>query len=119
MFIDILTDPKGCNMTQSLSDPCLLFRKSSDGRIEVIIVVYVDDVIICGVPEKVEEVKWFIKKRVEMVEVGPIDTHLGVNYTLKKDEHGWYFECEMQKYIDDIVKEYESHIDDNEPDPPL
>ena len=44
----------------------------------------------------------------EILEIGRIDTHLGVDYELKHDKISWYFECSMEKYVQDTVNQFES-----------
>jgi len=40
-----------------------------------------------------------------------MDTHLCDNYKLLKDKIGWYYECEMQEYIDELVQDFEEYIE--------
>jgi hypothetical protein len=68
----------------------------------------VDDGYIAGVPSEVRNVMEHLKKEVEVLEIGRIDRHLAVDYSLKHDEIGWYYEQDMAKYIYDVIEEYET-----------
>ena len=110
MFIQILTEDGGCELTQCKSDPCVLYKRNAEGKLLALIVLYIDDAVVCGDPEMVKRIKTHLKSKVDILDIGRMDTHLGVDYELKKDEHGWYYECSMRKYVVDAVKEFENHI---------
>jgi len=109
MFIRILTEPGGCELVQSKIDPCVLY-KHQDNKLVALVVVYVDDGWVSGKSKEVKKIMSYLKSKVEVVEVGQMDMHLRVNYKLLKDEIGWYYECEMQEYIDELVQDFEEYI---------
>ena len=110
LFIKILTEEGGPELVRSKIDPCLLYKRDDEDNLLAIVVFYVDDGWYCGKPQFVKELMAYLKSKVEVVEIGRMDTHLRVNYQLKKDEIGWYYECEMQEYIKEIVRDFEEHI---------
>ena len=107
-FVKIVTEKGGCELLQSKVDPCVLYKKDSDGNLILLMVIHVDDGCISGKPSEVKKVIEHLKKTVDLLEIGTIDTHLGVGHKLHKDEIGWYFECEMSKYIAGAVADYEA-----------
>ena len=111
MFVWILTEKGGCELIQSKLDPCLFYKRDDEGNLLAIVVAYVDDGYVCGKPWMVRKIMDHLKSQVEIVEVGCMDTHLRVNYHLDKDAIGWYYECEMQEYIDEIVQEFEEYTE--------
>lgn len=60
-----------------------------------------------------------LQSAVEVLEIGRMDEHLGVKYMLKHDDIGWYYECNMKKYVDKTISAYEesrSECKASEPD---
>ena len=106
MFIRILTEKDGCELVQSKVDPCVLYKRR-DGELVALALLYVDDGWLCGKPEEVRKIKEHLKSKVEILEIGRMETHLGVNYKLKKDKIGWYYECDMEKYIGEVISDFE------------
>jgi len=111
MFIKILTEAGGCELKQSKVDPCVLYKRNNDNELIVIVIVYVDDGWVCGKPAEVSKILAHLRSKVEILDVGRMDTHLRVNYKLKKDQIGWYYECEMKEYIDEIISDFEEYIE--------
>jgi hypothetical protein len=46
------------------------------------------------------------KKLVEVLEIGHLQDHLAVSYQIPQEGIGWYYECEMSKYINKTIAEY-------------
>jgi hypothetical protein len=70
-------------------------------------VFHIDDAYCTGLPSEVAKMMAHLKKSVEVLEIGRMQDHLGVSYSLQRDEIGWYYECEMSKYIKKTIAEYE------------
>ena len=68
---------------------------------------YVDDIIVGGKPEDIKTFKKGIKTRFNISDLGRLKKHLGVWYQRKHDDIGEYYEMTMDKYREDIVKDYE------------
>lgn len=79
-FTNYATSEEGLNLSQSKSDPCLFYRKKSDGRTEGAIVVYVDDCLIAGEKEFICEMKDKLKSKFGVVEDSQLRKLLGVRY---------------------------------------
>ena len=96
----------GCE--QSAVDPCLLFKKDENGKLILLIAVYVDDVLIAGKKEDVDAFKNEFKKTYNITELGDLKRHLGIWFEWIKSESG---EKVIKLHMDDmatkIVKEYE------------
>ena len=107
LFMSLLTNKEGPGMTQSRSDPCLLFKHNSKGELIMMCIVYIDDGILCGLRSEINALKTHIKKRVKITDVGELDSHLGVDYKLCKQNGELYMRCSMMKYIADMCIEFE------------
>ena len=68
------------NLSQSKADPCLFYRKGKNGSTEGVVVVYVDDCILTGCKEFIEEMKQKLKKEFGVVEDGKLRKLLGIRY---------------------------------------
>jgi hypothetical protein len=109
-FCDWATDPQGLMLIQSKADPCVFYRKSKDGKPEVIVICYVDDCLIIGRKDKVEEIKNKLKLNFGTVEDGQLRKMLGVRYDWKRDQNDEiYLEMRMDDKAKEIVKTYEKH----------
>ena len=110
MFTGILTEKQGCEMVQCKSDPCVFYFRDPDVEpqdpscLKAILLNYVDDSVLCGTPEMVKKIKDHIASKVKIVDIGRMKTHLSINYELKKDDMGYYFDCSMKDYIQDMIK---------------
>jgi hypothetical protein len=110
LFTEYLTS-ENIGMTQSRTDPCVIFKKSEDGKPLLIVVMTVDD---CAVGGKVEAIDWLMTKveeRFKITRGGMLRKHLGVDYEWKKDEKGeMYVEANMKRKLQEIIKSYEEYI---------
>ena len=87
-----------CDMKQSKADPCIFYRKDKEtGELMLILSVHVDDVIVAGKSEYVEELKTKVKERFNITDLGQLKKHLGVNYEWGTDENGDFVKAEMRK----------------------
>ena len=66
-----------------------------------------DDAYCTGLPGEVNKMLAHLKASVEVLEIGRMEEHLGVGYSLQRDNLGWYYQCEMSKYINKTIAEYE------------
>jgi hypothetical protein len=110
-FVKILTEKGGCELIRSKVDPCVLYKKDAEGKLILLTVAHIDDGYVTGKPEEVKKMMAHLKSAVEVLEIGRMDEHLGVSYSLQKDNIGWFYECKMTKYIAKTVVEYEHDMD--------
>jgi hypothetical protein len=94
-------------LQQSVSDPCIFYKRDAKGRVVLIGSNWVDDSVWSGKRSEIELLKKTMRERVTISDLGPIDTHLGVDYKLCEDADGKYFECSMESYLSDAVKKFE------------
>ncbi|KAI2493327.1 Mitochondrial protein [Fragilaria crotonensis] len=96
---------KHMNMIQSLVDPCMYYWKDTKGRMTLMAVVHVDDVILVGSKKAIEEFKTKLKERFNISDLGKLKKHLGVWYDWSVDENGnVIIIAKMNKLEDEIVK---------------
>ena len=94
-------------MIQSKVDPCIWYRLNEKNELVLVMAAYVDDIIIGGQPEEVNQFKNDVKKRFNISELGQLKKHRGVWYERKEDNLGLYYEMTMEKYKTEIVQDYE------------
>ena len=109
-FVEVCTMDKGeIKLKQSQVDPCLLYKQDKDGKLVLIVVMYVDDVMVSGMPDMI---RWFMtefKKKFNITEMGQMKKHLGIWYDWKRDTNGEpYVVARMDEMIDEIVEKYEA-----------
>jgi Reverse transcriptase (RNA-dependent DNA polymerase)/gag-polypeptide of LTR copia-type/Zinc knuckle len=94
-------------MVQSKADPCVWYRMK-DGRLWLIVAVYVDDILYSGPTDARSWFKTQVKTRFNIVDLGKLSKHLGVWYQKKKGKDGSYYELSMSKYQEEIVSDWEA-----------
>jgi len=57
MFIQILTEPGGCELTQCKTDPCVLYKHDGNGKLTAVMVLYVDDGFCAGDPKVLKSIR--------------------------------------------------------------
>jgi hypothetical protein len=107
-FTTYATSKEGLNLTQSESDPCVFYKKGANKKDSVILIVYVDDCMICGTQKAVNEIKQKMKTEFGIVEDGQLKKLLGVRYDWKKTTKGErYVVMSMEDKAKEIIKSYE------------
>jgi len=94
-------------MVQSKADPCVWY-KWKDGKLWLVVAVYVDDIVYAGPPEARKWFKEEVQKRFKISDLGVLKKHLGVWYEKKTDDHGPYYELTMKKYQSDLLQDWKS-----------
>jgi hypothetical protein len=103
-FASLLTGSK-MKMKQSQTDPCI-FYKLRDGKLVLILVLYVDDTLCAGEQDEIEWACRTIQETYPIERLGWLKKHLGVWYNWKKDEQGRYIEAQMPGMVKDIIDKY-------------
>ena len=98
---------KSIGLQQCKAEPCLWY-KTKNGKLSLLMVTFVDDIICVAKKEDIEELKQEIRTRFNISELGRLSKHLGIYYEKKKDEISEYFELGMDKYFDEVVRDYEA-----------
>jgi hypothetical protein len=85
-------------------------RKNAKGTTVLIAITHVDNTLLIGTQEAVDEFKKGIMKRFGYTALGRMKKHLGVWYEHKTYENGnTYLEATMPKYVREIVALYEKY----------
>jgi len=94
---------KSMGFTQSTYDPCLYYKRSMKDL--VIVMLYVDDVIITGTNNTMQdEVRNYLKKSFEMTDLGECKFLLGIE--LIKDNTNGTTTMSQKRYICDILQRF-------------
>lgn len=97
-------------MIQSLTDPCVFYKKESD-KVVLIAVCHVDDNAVCSSPEWIAWFKEGVKKRFGITDLGRLQKHLGIWYDWKVDENGERFVvATMPKLVRQIIETAEEAV---------
>ncbi len=93
-------------------DPCLFYVKDKNGKVEGIMSVYVDDVLLAGPEHVVQEMKEKICKLFDIKDLGPIKKLLGVEYQRANDKLGEYLKLKLDDYLQTMREEVEAVVKD-------
>jgi transposase InsO family protein len=86
---------------QSKADVCLYTKIDNDGP--TYILVYVDDLLICGNAEKVNKIAEILAQNFEIKNLGEVSLYLGIE--IEKNSHGDYMLSQTEK-IKQIISEF-------------
>ena len=93
-------------LVQSKSDPCI-FYKHKNGKLVLVLALYVDDTLCAGEKEEVEWAYKLIEKKFSIKRLGKLKKHLGVNWTWHKDDKGdTYLKANISTMIKDIATKF-------------
>lgn len=71
-------------MINSRSDPCVFYLKDENGETKLIVASHVDDCIMVGPKDVIEQFKIDVKTRFNITELGVLKKHLGMWYEWKE-----------------------------------
>ena len=77
---------KVMKLEQSLTDPCVFFKKDERGHLALMALTHVDDTLIAGNEEEIKNFKKGISRRFKFRDEGRLKKHLGVSYKWKQNE---------------------------------
>lgn len=83
-------------MTQSTTEPCMYTDRHGD----LIVTVYVDDILLHGTQEKIDEMKIMLKNEFKIKELGNVKRILSINISREKD----YIKLDQSDYIKQILQ---------------
>ena len=108
-FTEYAINPQGLDLIQSKADPCLFFKKNNDGKTVGVIVVYVDDCVLAGEKDFINEMKSKLKDEFGVVEDGQLRKLLGVRYKWDdlNDPVNARVTLSMQDKAEEIIRGYE------------
>jgi Reverse transcriptase (RNA-dependent DNA polymerase) len=97
-----------CGVKESKIDPCLYYMRDDKGKVILLAAMTVDDILIAGTAQARLEFKKILKTRFMIMELSPLQKHLGVYYTKKTDDQGDpYYEMRLPHMVKSIVEQYE------------
>ena len=105
-FKELSIHLKKIGLKQCIADPCLWYWKDKDNDLTLLIATYMDNIVVAGKPDEIQKFKDKLCQRFKISELGRLKKHLGIFYERNKDELGEYFLLEMEKYQDNIVRDY-------------
>jgi len=82
-----------------ISEFCLYIKCNNYDKLQSILAVYVDDVLIAGTKIVIEKTKYLIRKRFKIKEIGNVDYIIGIKFIKHKND---YF-LNQSKYIIDLL----------------
>ena len=108
-FTEYATDEKGLNLTQSQRDPCLFYKRNTERITEGVIVIYVDDCVIAGKQNFINEMKQKLKQEFGVVEDGQLRKLLGVRYKWYdlEDHNKARVILNMEDKANEVIEAYE------------
>ena len=100
---------KVMKLEQSLTDPCVFFKKDERGHLALMALTHVDDTLIAGNEEEIKNFKKGISRRFKFRDEGRLKKHLGVSYKWKQDEETGerLIEATMHTLVDEIISKYQ------------
>ena len=90
---------------QPISADTCIFVKRVSGAIVLLILVYVDDMCVCGHNDEVAAISKLIRQRFEIHESSTVDKFVGVGIKVKHDT----FEMEVRDKVEEVIREYETN----------
>ena len=108
-FLNTINLEDDIYVRQSKVDPCLFL--AMNGKVQAFILVYVDDCIIAGETNTVNQLKAAIRDQYAIKDLGPIENYLGVNYKLVTAGEEPHILIDMSTYIKALVKDYEKEFE--------
>lgn len=92
---------------QNQADACTFFKVDVQGKLEIVIAVFVDDIMTTGKQEAIDEFREVFKKRFKVSEKGGICKHfLSIRFT-EDDE---YIYLDQTTYINQKLEDYKPYL---------
>ena len=99
---------KELKLQQSLSDPCIFYKKN-EGKLVLVLVLYVDDTMCAGERKEVNWAYSMIEKRFKIEKLGKLKKHLGIWWEWKLDKKGnKYLVGKMPNMVKEIGDKFEA-----------
>jgi len=88
------------------SDPCIYKKTNNKNIITCLLAVYVDDIIISGTNEEIDNTINLIKKELKIKEIGDVDFIIGIKFV--KITNGYILH--QKRYITDLLRKYDNYL---------
>ena len=96
---------------RSITDPCCFFLRDENDNPKLLATIHVDDTMISGTPNDIEEFKKKVRTRFVIKDMGPLTKHLGVKYDWTEDEHGPKVVATLDDLIEEIINMTEHELE--------
>ena len=93
---------EGYGLMRSQSDPCLYVKRDKPGEVDLIVVLYVDDMMIVGDLQDVEKFKKAIGERYQIQDLGELKWMLGMEF--KRDRKNRAIEINQSMYVKQVLE---------------
>ena len=90
------------NFRRIKSEPCLYVKFDNDKNIICILSVYVDDILIAGKENEINNVKKSIKEKFNIKDIGDVEFVIGIKF--EKVKNGYILH--QSRYVKDILNKY-------------
>ena len=91
-------------MVQCQADPCV-FRKENAGRVSLILVVHVDDILISGDEKDVKEVERILNSKFPVNNLGEVNWYMGC--AVRRDWDRGTISVSQTTFADTLLKRFE------------
>ena len=98
-------------MIQSNSNPCLFYNLGSLNKLVLVVSCHVNDTLIAGARDEVDNVKRVLKECFNIKELGPLTKHLSIKYSWGHTEDNDHFlAARMDNLVSKIINLTENHF---------
>eukprot|EP00833_Pecoramyces_ruminatium_P004151 jgi/Orpsp1_1/1178183/evm.model.c7180000064349.1 len=84
------------------SEPCVYIKSNNHGKINCILSVYVDDILIAGTNKEINTIKNAIKEKFNIKDIGNVEFVIGIKFM--KIQNGYILH--QIRYVNDILNKY-------------
>ena len=95
-------------MKRSKVHSCILYKKDDNGKLELVMTVYIDYVFVAGKTEKLKITKYVMNQRFNIQYSGKVKKFLKVYYELGRETKelykNWWLEKDVRKLVEDYWK---------------
>jgi hypothetical protein len=107
---------KEAGLVPSTADPCVFVAKDNEGNLQAAVAMHVDDILLTGKQEVVDNIKKVLRKHFEIKDLGRLSWYLGVKFTWSTDGKELWLSQEAK--AKELLKKYRMQ-DCNKRDTPM
>ena len=97
-------------MTQSEVDPCIFYKKDSNGNLLLLCAVFVDDTLITGLEDEVNKFYKEFQEHYNIEILGKLSKHLGVTWTWEEEDGDTVLKASMPSMEEEIIVAVEEAV---------
>jgi hypothetical protein len=110
---EIWTPPQDVYRTvkRNRHDACLFYKRDPNtNEVNLVVIVYVDDILCCGPKKEIEWLKLQVRKSNNITELGQLNKYLGLWYEWGRDKNGPFVKARMNDMAKAIIDYYEKYV---------